>query len=371
MKKTSTSFDMEQGIARSRVFLSLISMLAVYVDPTEPTLTRWLPLSGGAFTLSYYWVSVLTAHLLFSLVLLFMHRTGRGRQETLARAATAGDILFAAAIALVTEGTTSPFYSFFAFAVLAAALHSGWRRAVLVTALSTGLYVILVVVSAPPHQTFFILMRAAYIAITGYLVAYLGQERLNQEERIRSLEAGVQRERIARSLHDGYAQALAGVNLRIETCRELFRRGQQEEALAELGDLQVGVNHEHDQLRAYIRSLVDMDANQDAHGPGDATRVVVRTNFRGSAAFVEHVLSIMLEGTRNVRRHARATDATIETHTVGRGLELTIDDNGAGFPAGAEPPWSVVSRVAECGGQLTLARTRPKGSQLKIHLPEA
>ena len=45
------------------------------------------------------------------------------------------------------------------------------------------------------------------------------------ESRIRELESASQRERIARSLHDGYMQALAGVNLRLETCRELLRRG--------------------------------------------------------------------------------------------------------------------------------------------------
>ena len=43
--------DLEASIARCRVLLSAIAIVAVYVDPTHPTLTRWVPLRGGAFTI--------------------------------------------------------------------------------------------------------------------------------------------------------------------------------------------------------------------------------------------------------------------------------------------------------------------------------
>lgn len=364
------TFDMERGIARCRVVLSLIAILALYVDPTEPTLTRWLPLSGGAFTINRYWATVLTAHLAYSLTLFFLHAGARGPSPRLAMFATAGDVLFAVAIALVTEGTTSPFYSFFAFAVLAAGLRSGLRAALAVTGFSVGLYMILIVASAPSNQIFFIVMRAAYIAITGYLVGYLGQERINQEARIRALETTAQRESIARSLHDGYAQALAGINLRLEACRELLHRGYHDEAMTELAGLQSGVNREHDDLRGYIRSLVDLDTSPQAGGAEDTTRMSVQADFRGSAAFVEHVLLILLEGTRNVRRHARARSAMIRAHSGDSELLLSIDDDGVGFPEGAAAPWSMLSRVSECGGRLTMARSGRGGAHVRIQLPE-
>src|SRR2546425_850678 len=143
-------------------------------------------------------------------------------------------------------------------AVLAAGFRSGLRRALTVTGASVALYLSLILVSRPEGLKFYI-MRPAYLAITGYLVGYLGEQRLVLESRIRELEAASQRERIARSLHDGYVQALAGVNLRLATSRELLRRGQNEEAFVELTELQAGVNREHDELRAYIRSLVDLE----------------------------------------------------------------------------------------------------------------
>lgn len=371
MRMSMNSFDMERSIARCRVVLSLIAILALYVDPTEPTLTRWLPLSGGAFTINRYWVTVLVAHLIYSVTLYVIHAPSGSPSQRLAFIGIAGDVLFAAAIALVTEGTTSPFYSFFAFAVLAAGLRSGLRAALVVTGLSVGLYVTLIIVSTPRHETFYLVMRAAYIAITGYLVGYLGQERLNQDARIRVLEANAQREQIARSLHDGYAQALAGINLRIATCRELFRRDRADEALAELTDLQIGVNREHDDLREYIRSLVDLDPTQTRTTAHDATQISVQTDFRGSAAFVEHVLLILVEGTRNIRRHAHARTALVHARANGGQLLLTIDDDGVGFREGTAPPWSMVSRVTECGGRLEVVRGVQAGSRVSIRLPQA
>ena len=50
------------------------------------------------------------------------------------------------------------------------------------------------------------------------------------------------------------------MNLRLESVpRALPPRAGTSDALAELAELQVGVNREHDELRAYIRSLVERE----------------------------------------------------------------------------------------------------------------
>ena len=64
-------------------------------------------------------------------------------------------------------------------------------------------------------------MRAVYLAIAGYLIGFFSQQRALFEAEVRELETRAERQSIARSLHDGYVQALAGVNLRLETCRAL------------------------------------------------------------------------------------------------------------------------------------------------------
>ena len=360
--------EVERTIARCRMILSVTAFIAVYIDPTRPTLTRWLPLTGGPFTLDPVALAVMLLHLAYSLVMYLVVRRELLAAPRIATVSTLVDVLFGGLIALVTEGANSPFYVFFAFAVLAAGFRSGLRRALTVTGASVALYLSLILVSRPEGLKFYI-MRPAYLAITGYLVGYLGEQRMVLESRIRELESASQRERIARSLHDGYMQALAGVNLRLETCRELLRRDHRDEAFLELTELQAGVNREHDELRAYIRSLVDPERAPAPLVFDDGTRFSVRAQFDGSLLLVEHVLQIMLEGARNVGRHARAGSAVIIAYADSEKVRITIEDDGVGFPAGAAPPWSIASRAAELRGDVRLRRDHP-GAHVQVELPE-
>jgi signal transduction histidine kinase len=368
MKVNVASLEMERSIARCRVALSLITIVAVYLDPTQPVLTRWLPVTGGPFMIGSYQGIVLLVHLAYSLTLVSLRARTAISPARLVAVATAGDVLFGGAIALVTEGSTSPFHLFFAFAVMAVGLRSGLYPALTVTMVSVAFYTSIIELSATSRQPFY-LMRAAYLAIMGYFVGYLGQERLRLEETIHTLEADAQRQRIARSLHDGYAQTLAGVTLRLEGCEELLRRGLHDEALAELSDLQSGVSCEHEAFRTYIRSLVDLEASLGSLKPHVLTRFSVHADFDGPAPLIEEVLQIMLEATRNVRRHAEARFAVIRGQADGSNLILAIDDDGIGFPVGFRLPWSIASRVSEFGGKVAVADSAEPGGHLRIELP--
>jgi signal transduction histidine kinase len=362
--------DLEVSIARCRVLLSAVAILAVYVDPTRPTLTRWLSLRGGPFTMDPYTLGVLTMHLVYSVGIYTVLARRLVETSRVAMLTTWADVVLGALIALVTEGATSPFYAFFAFAVVAVGLRAGLRATLVVTGASVVLYLSLIAVSAP-HSANFLIMRPAYLAITGYLVGYLGQQRLNLEHEVRELENTAQRERIARSLHDGYAQALAGVNLRLETCRELLRRGRNDDAFRELSDLQASVNREHDELRAYIRSLIDLDVSSPPVRATDEARFSVAADFAGSNRTVEHILQIMLEGARNVARHAKAKSASITANVVAGKVRITIEDDGVGFADSASVPWSIASRVAELEGNVELTRRASSGAHLVVELAQA
>src|SRR5207249_1564785 len=199
----------------------------------------------------------------------------------IATVSTWADVLFGASIALVTEGANSPFYVFFAFAVLAAGFRAGLRRAMMVTGASVALYLSLILVSRPE-----------------------------------------------------------------------------------------GVNRADDELRASIRSLVDLGPPPAPPALGDGTRFSIRAHFDGSLLLVEHVLQIMLEGARNVRRHARADSAVITADAAGEKVRITIEDNGVGFAAGAAPPWSIASRAAELRGEVRVGRGAHAGGHVQIELPE-
>lgn len=366
---TETTFPLvERSIARCRVALSVAALVAVFIDPTQPLISRWIPLRSGSFAIDPYALAVMGAHLCYSLTLIYVLAHQIVSSTRMASITTWVDVLFGAAIAVLTEGATSPFYAFFAFAVFETGLRSGLRRTLLVTAVSMGLYLSLIVVSASGGTNEYI-MRPVYLAIAGYLVGHLGQQRLNLEAGIRELAAANERQQIARDLHDNRAQALAGVSLGLESCQELLRRGSNSEALFELSDLQASVNREYDELRAYMRSLVGLQATAVPRGTHADTRFSLSIQFDGSAKLVEHVLQILREGVTNVLRHAHARVAAIHIRSSDSEVLIRIDDDGIGFRNGAEQPWSISSLVADLGGVIEVVNDNQLGAHLAITLP--
>lgn len=362
---TTKALRIEGEIARCRVLLSLAAVVTVYIDPQTPLLARWTPFVSGTFTMDSRLFAVMALHLVYSIVMYV--RTVRGLSPRVIAVTAWIDMIFAVIIAGMTEGVTSPAYPFLAFAVVSAGLLSGPRRATMITTISLVLYLCLLVISTHEDAETYIL-RPVYLAITGYLLVYLGQQRVEAEERIRSLEVADQRHRIARDLHDGYAQALAGVNLRLEAARAQLAAGASDQVLADLTRLQVSVQHEYDDLRDYVRSLAGVGATRGEPLPHDETRIRLRADFTGSPDRLINVLSIVREGLSNIVRHARARAATIEIHSDGGAVRVAIRDDGVGY-RGQKAPWSIDSRVREAGGQIRIGRENA-GTDLQITLPQ-
>jgi signal transduction histidine kinase len=350
----------ERSIAQCRGLFSIAAPLAIYVDPTQPVLTtRFLDLDWGAFVMDPRALAIFLAHIVYSVVIFASLQRPRPSLARIVTISTWGDVLFAGAIAFVTEGTNSPFYVYFLFAVLAAGLRGTFRTAIGVTALSLALYVGLIVIARPDGFGFY-LTRAVYLAITGYLVGVLGRRRRVLESSLNDL---------TRSLHDGYAQTLAAVRLQAENCCELIREKDYAEAVAELTDLRAGVTREYDELRAYVRSLQGLDHTPSKGPAPDHTTFAFDARFEAELPLLEHALQIVLEGARNVSRHARAASASITAERRGRILRIQITDDGIGFPPGAAAPWSIASRAMEVGGSVRIGENTPAGTAVLVELP--
>ncbi len=359
--------DLESSIARGRIVLSLVTLVSIFIDPTTPHLAAWIPVASGPFTIDPNLLLLLGTHLTYA-VMMYVAAQRQVPAERLGPFSTACDLAFALAVALFTEGPTTPSFVFFAFVIVAAGCRGGFRSTMGVTAICTALYLAIIALLTRLDWHLY-LMRPAYLGITGYLIAFLGQQRVTFEERVRELETAAERQSIARFLHDGYAQGLAGINLRLETCRSLLRNARATEALQEVTELQAGVAREFDDVRAYIRSLAEV-ADTPAREPAPTAdpRFHLRAVVSTPASILEQVLHIMLEGLRNTRRHGGAHAATIDVAEDAGSVRITIDDDGVGFEHASTPPWSIASRVAECGGRLRIARERP-GAHLEIELP--
>lgn len=164
----------ESVLATARAFLATSGLLAIYLDPTEPT--RYA-------TIAY---ALLTAYALESLgVMLWL----RWHESTpaLRLASHSIDVLFAAVITLFTEGANSPLFVFFFFVLLAAAYRWGQRETLATAGAAIAVLLLeaaFMVPSGAPLSGFLaepieanrLITRAAYLLITGVLLGYLAEE---------------------------------------------------------------------------------------------------------------------------------------------------------------------------------------------------
>lgn len=75
----------ERSIAQSRVFLSIAAPLTVYLDPTEPIVTRLGPVTGAAFFIDPHALAIMLVHLAYSLTIYFAVSSFQPRVTAAAR----------------------------------------------------------------------------------------------------------------------------------------------------------------------------------------------------------------------------------------------------------------------------------------------
>jgi signal transduction histidine kinase len=149
-------------VAISRLVLALFALLAIYIDPTQPTrssetvyliLAAYVVYSGAlAAILERFAASHPAAYLVHGI-----------------------DILTFGAVIRLTDGPTSPFFVFLTFALFAATIRWGWRGAAFTTLATVGIYGTLAALSDDLMNDFNrVVMRSVYLVVAGVLFAYFG-----------------------------------------------------------------------------------------------------------------------------------------------------------------------------------------------------
>lgn len=348
-------------IVRCRLLLSTIALGLLLGEaanaPSQPSITAQLILVAIHFVLA-------------SAILL---RAESGVGGWCLRISPWLDGVFAVALPLANSGARTPFFAFAVFAVAATALDGRARDAFLVTTACIGAYAFAGTRGGVDNAQLAV-MRAMGLAILGYLLVLLAQRRLSYEAALRIQEAAAERERLARQLHDGCAALLAAVDIRLEADRELLLAGRYADVLDDLARLRQHVRAEQRDVRAYSRRLAAVDGRDDV--PASAAHAAptpsITLDVRCEAApdLVDEVLAILRESLRNVVAHAGAQRSTLRVRVRGREIVVDVKDDGVGFPAGSEAPWSIASRVADRDGFLTM-RDAGSGAHLSIVLPRS
>lgn len=210
-------------------------------------------------------------------------------------------------------------------------------------------------------------------------------ERLAEESRY----AAIVRERlkIARDLHDTLAHSMMALLSEIRFLRKLQARDP-----ASVGDeLARAEEVAREGLKEARSAITQMRVNavrETGLGPALAhefERFVNRTGLAGefsadpaSARFgdqrAETILRMAQEALRNVERHAMAARVTMRLRVAaGDELELSIEDDGAGFDAGAAHPghFGLVGLKEQAdliGAQLHIGAVPGRGTKISVSL---
>jgi signal transduction histidine kinase len=166
-------------LAAARLFLAVTSLIAIWLDSTEPA--RLAIAARG----------LLILYATYSASILIFERTARNISRY-AVPIHVGDIAWAAVITSITEGPNSPFFLLFLFALIAAAYRWDMRRVMLTAA---ALITVLVLQAATmqvsavhnllaaTYEVNRFIMRAAYLLAGSIVIGYIGdnEKRLIRE----------------------------------------------------------------------------------------------------------------------------------------------------------------------------------------------
>jgi signal transduction histidine kinase len=233
--------------------------------------------------------------------------------------------------------------------------------------------------------------------VTGYVASYFGNcifvlllgtiwteeqksrqkaERLTKQ--VETLATDLERNRIARDIHDTLGHSLTSLDVQIELAQRLQAtepaRAQQSIDLAKqlsaqaldnvrqaLGTMQ----HVHFNLKEAIVALAEQN---------HPFQVVVDIQFPQLSLQSSYQLyCIVQESLTNIQKHAQADRVIIKSSIVTRGTILEICDNGKGFdldlPHAGFGLRNMKERIQCLGGDFSLDSQFGQGTQIKIFIP--
>jgi signal transduction histidine kinase len=200
-----------------------------------------------------------------------------------------------------------------------------------------------------------------------------------------------ERERLSRELHDGVAQLVAHLLLRLDTIKELVEADRHQEAEAELERLHGVADEIYEDIgesitglrtnvaeRGLICALQDyVDQVEERHQiPVSLRADDAADRLPPLAAF--QLFRLIQEALTNVRKHAAAREATVTLTSNGPDqLRVVIADDGQGFTPGSQGndkarPLGLTSmreRVEALGGTFQVNSQPGSGTQVTATIP--
>lgn len=211
--------------------------------------------------------------------------------------------------------------------------------------------------------------------------------------RLRMRAGAVERARFARELHDGAVQSLIAVEMQVDVLKRQARSGG--DLHDELGRIQGLLREEVLKLRELMQQMKSLDVDSRRllglladtverfqRETGISARFMPNVEeLEMPQAICREVARIVQESLVNVRKHSRARNVIVRLSAENGEWNLTIEDDGCGFPfegrlshseldAQGRGPLVIKERVRVIEGELTIESAPGQGSRLKIAIPQ-
>jgi len=236
-----------------------------------------------------------------------------------------------------------------------------------------------------------LLLTYAFASFVFRVVERVQDDAVRRGREVAALNAVIdERARLSRELHDGLAQLVAFLLVRLDTVAGLVESDRRPEAAAEIeklrrvaDDLYVDVREAIAGLRSQVaeRGLVPalrdyLDEFEERHG---ITVVLdaAKTPVRAPDLVGMHVFRIVQEALSNVRKHAEAHHAWVTVRSTPRRLTIEIGDDGVGFEPttdlrstpGSLGLTSMRERAEALGGALRVESAPGTGTRVLVSVP--
>lgn len=239
-------------VALARLLFACVSMVAIWADPSQPS--RY---PVGAY-------AVLWVYVCLSAVYLFSTWDNWWLDQKLALMSHGLDVCLFGAMVFLTDGYTSPFFTFFVFILLSATIRWGWRQTAIASAAVIALFVAAGLFSTEWREasldTSRVIMRATYLVVLSLLLIWFAY---NLEER--------HRRRVTRVVRE--ADASAELPVRSALGRAMASTGAARGALVWWDEEEPWIN---------LAMLQDAKLTQQRHAP-DRFRSLVAAELQGRA----------------------------------------------------------------------------------------
>ena len=243
-----------------------------------------------------------------------------------------------------------------------------------------------------------VVLCGAVVAVVSVLQKGRVQDRLASASRLNVLyrhEAQrareEERQRIAADFHDGPLQSFISFQMRLEIVKKLLARDLAA-ATGELKTLQDLCKAQVSEMRSFVRA---MRPPEDGMSLSTSLRRMVEQFQKDTGVastflagdFVDpqdtevslEILQIVREALNNVQKHSRATRVATTISKSENVFEITVEDNGGGFPFSGTysideldllrlGPVSIKRRVRALAGELTIESRPGMGAGLKVRV---